>query len=493
MNALTAIRRNAGKALAGTKTFNSGNWVDSNLPGNIYSSGGTGRLHTIPSTRINWDNAAGDLRLCPAVQACLNAIHDNIHQAPMIMLRQKADSTWDTIEEHPLLDLLSYPNEDQDGVEFEQSMMDDYDIDGNAFAVIERNNGGQVAELKWHPRHCVSPYSSASRPDVVEFYWLRIGNTMIKVPPEDMWHLKNGIDPFDVRMGMSPVASVHRGVYTLQQALNYGAAMMNNFGTVGAFISPKDGNFVFDPVEYKELYRDKTRGDNVGDVFASEVPVDVVWPKTTPQDMALDTLQDRPEADIGAVMRVPPQVSGLHVGRLSKTYANYEEARQAFWEDSLMPKKTIFGYKLKLRLLPEFLTYKNAADLRRQLRTIQVGYDFSKVRALQPDKDKEHERNREDWKLNLITLGEWCEMVGRPAPPADLKDKRYMDLGGMKANLLDAQGGSNPNDPNAKPTAGKSITFPTWSTRIEAELAELEAMHTESDGAVVLNGNGKGH
>lgn len=465
---------------AAYKTFNSGNWVDSDLPGNVMSSR-IGNAFYVPGSRVNWDAVTGEIISCPAVQACFNTLFRNLPQAPPALRQKDSSGDMKAVVGHPLVKMLNKPCPLYDGATLRNMMAFSLFTAGDAFCTIERTKGLQAAELWWWPHNRVTIPPNTG--EIIEYYLVTdMRGKQITVPAEDMVHLKYGLNPHDPRFGLAPLMSGKRPTYSLQLSSNYRANIMRNMGVAGKIVSAKDNTIEFDPIELKAKLDDQTKGDNVGSTVVTDYAVDVHYPGVTPKDMASDTFEDRDEALICALFGVPPQVALLLVGRLMKTDANWKEAREQFWEDCIMPLLGLIGSQLGDRLLPEFEVNPKV------LETYELGFDYSDVRALQPDLDNLHTRAREDWMANLITLAEWKMETGRKPEPGD-ELLRYRDM--APAPSVDNQG--NPVVPGAKPAAGKSITFPTWSTRIEAELAELEAMHRGSEGEVVLNGNGKGH
>src|SRR5207247_140848 len=142
-----------------------------------------------------------------------------------------------------------------------------------------------VAELWWAPHHMVQPFTYPGNDQrFVDFYIYTdpIGRQS-RVPVEDMLHLKYGLDPYDQRLGLSPLASAARPVNSLQQAGNYRPNILRNFGTIGKFVRPKTEmvNTSFKPKEFKEFIDDQTRGDNVGGTVVADFPFDIDFPKVS--------------------------------------------------------------------------------------------------------------------------------------------------------------------------------------------------------------------
>jgi len=225
---------------------------------------------------------------------------------------------------------------------------------------------------------------------------------VVRYEKDQIMHLRIGLDASDPLLGLSPFKSLKQSQYTLDQSVNYSANLMRNFGNAGIIITPKNPEQIFDPQEVTDKWNSKTQRDGAGATMALDVPIDIEYPKNSPQDLALETLQDRPESDICAVLGVPPQVVGLHVGRLSKTYANMKEAREMAWEETVLPMLNLIA----AQITQWFQKYDllNSTD--------RINFDISNIRPLQPDLDALHKRSRENWMRNLITREQWKLAVG---------------------------------------------------------------------------------
>ncbi len=492
MNALQAIRKYAGSSLqkgapivtgntriGGTgSSGNLGDWLSGDSSGNIYNSNGRKSAVWIPGTHINWDMITAEIISCPAAAACLNWKARNRPQAPPVIEQSDEKNEWQAVA-HPLGRKLRRPNAFYDGDTLLNMASFSLDTNGNAYLVAEYTKGGDLGELWWWPHNWVTIPPEYST--FIESYVLRdqLGRH-IEVPAENVFHLKWGLDPEDWRFGMSPLAASKRGVYSLQQSSNYRANILRNFGTVGVIFSPKDGQSTFVPEDVKAAWKDKTSGDNVGSAFAIDVPIDVEFPAVTPQSMAIETMDDRPEADTCALFGLPPQVVGLHVGRLSKTFANYAEARESAWEECIMPENLLLSRQVGFRALPLYVRNSSPAAVEAYLEQFRIGFDYKHVRPLQPDMDALHKRAREDWKFNLLTLGEWCKIVGRDDPPVELADLRYRDLA-MVAPVEEEEKPDDEEDKGSK----------RWDLRELLEMDTVEALEKMHAGSAL--GNGVGH
>jgi HK97 family phage portal protein len=479
MNALALVstmRRNMARSML-KSSFNSGDWVSSSLPGNRSSSMAGSRSYYVPGSGINWANVKGDLWACPAAQACMNWIFRNGPQAPPIIQQRDAKGEWTVLPDHPLQILLERPNPQYDwSILFQQWKLSD-EAGGDGYFAIERDGGGNIAELWWLPHNRVEIRTLPQSGNFIDFYqyWDARGFPH-QIAPEDMLHIRYGLDPYDPRHGMSPTASIDRDIYSLQRAITYRANILNNSGAVGAIFTSANtvDNNEWDPKEVVAYYNDKVTGDQVGSPFGIDANLNITFPKNSPQDMQMATIEDRPEASVCAVIGVPAQVAGVHVGREAKTYANMKEAKESAWEEKLMPDLNRFACQAGHVLLPQYIDVRDPFKRAAAVRNLRVAFDYSNVRPLQPDLDALHERARRDWLANLLTLAEWCAAVGRPDPDPAFANMRFRDFA-----VAVAPGQINPTTEGvAKGVRRKADAGEDWAQRV---IAEMEAIHAEGE------------
>lgn len=389
---------------------------------------GAGRKgHRLAGTSQNWNWLAGDSWDTPAAMAVYRWIISNYLQAPL-MVQRLDGGEWATVQAHPLVKLLNRPNPGYDSGSFWGSMLISYLDDGNAYSGIEFDRLNRPAELWWCNHKAITPRRERDSRKWIDYYQRTTVNGMYPIPEERMLHVRFGIDPVDPLRGLSIIGAGRRSLYTLGEGENFGAVSMKNGGVPMALATPdrskpEYNTFKFDTEAFSRLYSDQTMGDRRGTVLAYDAPINLTWPDVKPGDMALDAIMDRPESNICALLGVPPQVVGLHAGRLAKTYANYAEAREAGWEECIIPLLQMVTAQVGAKLLPHYGIPEDHIGVHWRL-----WFDTSDIRPLQPDLDKLHKRAREDWKAKLIDRWTWKMIVGSVP---DEEDKGVYYSGGL--------------------------------------------------------------
>lgn len=101
-------------------------------------------------------------------------------------------------------------------------------------------------------------------------------------------------------------------------------------------------------------------------------------------DMEIDSIRDLAESRICSALGVPPILVGAKVGLNTATYSNYAQAKESFWEETLLPLYKRIEDSLNRIILPEMPSIAN---------TEKIVFDFSEVRALQDDETDLWNRN----------------------------------------------------------------------------------------------------
>lgn len=249
-----------------------------------------------------------------------------------------------TIEDHPLLELLRHPNPVQDGHALIESLISHLMISGNGY--LERTDERELDRMEVY----------ALRPDRVrvvpgtdgwaEAYEYTVGGLKRRweVDPYrgrmPILHMRR-FHPTDDFYGMSPLDPGAWSVDVHSQAAAYNKALLENSGTPsGAFVytgNPDNGNAMPDDMfeRLKQTIDEQVSGaKNGGKPLVLEGGLD--W-KTMGID--LDKLQfveakNMAAREIAFSLGVPPMLLGIPG---DNTYSNYVEANRAFYRSTVIP------------------------------------------------------------------------------------------------------------------------------------------------------------
>lgn len=380
---------------------NSGGWS---------GSGGYGPWiigQPFPSSRINYAVEAGDPTENGIVMASINWITRTFPQAPFRVVTLSEDQDASLVEEiadHPLTLLLKRPNPYYPGRLLWAATLLSYWVDGNAYWLKARDNGNRVQQLWYEPHYTIRPHWPRDGSKFIDGYQICRGGQWKPelIPVEDVVHFRNGLDPKNPRMGLSPLKPVLREIFSDNEAANFTAALLRNRGIPGLVLSPKPTNgmpgLIEDPEGLKNTIMAKTVGDRRGEPLILQGPTQVDQIAFDPKAMQLDKVRGIPEFRVSSVIGVPAVVAGLGASWTNSTYANMAEAKATAWEENILPTQDIITATMDVQLLPDFTD--DPAEI--------CDFDTRNVPALAEDQDALYKRVTEayngGWMLRMTAL-----------------------------------------------------------------------------------------
>lgn len=277
---------------------------------------------------------------------CVNLIADSISTIPHILYKTSGKNKVE-VESHQILDVFAKPNPMQDKEAFIKSVISYYCLTGNSY--IEKVMlGSKLKEL----------YSR--RPDQMEIkpgpnglpseYVFTIQNQKYSFPVDfitgesDIKHLKT-FNPNDDWMGMSPIEAMAMDVDIVNAMNLWNLSLLQNSGRPsGALIyKPDMGPSTLTPNQRNELRREIDEKVTGAKNNARPLLLDggFTWQEMSlsPDEMDFLNSKDVSEKDIALAFGVPGQLIGV---KDSQTFANFEQARAVFYEDTAVPVAKMF-------------------------------------------------------------------------------------------------------------------------------------------------------
>jgi HK97 family phage portal protein len=371
--------------------------------------------------KINYTREVGDVLGSSIVAATLGWIARNFPEAPLrVRVRDKEGEYQSTTDVGVvrMLSLLDSPNAYWSGALLWMATLLDFWGHGNAvWLKIRGGPGGAITELWWLPWGTLSPKGSETE-YITHYIYKPDGTKEIRIAPEDVVHFRFGIDPENVKVGRSPLSSVIREIYTDAEAANYTAALLTNMGVPGLIIAPEgDARIEKDDAETMKKKAAQTfSGDGRGNTMVLSGAVKVTTLSFSPEQMNLRALRQIPEERVTGVTGVPAIVAGMGAGLARSTFSNFAEAREAGWEECLIPTGRLLSAQIKVQLLPEFVF---------DATPFLADFDPSEVRPLQEDQNKVWDRAGAALARGAITLATYNNMVGLPVAK-DGSDRVYL-------------------------------------------------------------------
>lgn len=352
-----------------------------------------------------WDvSTMGNGASNSAVVACLQVLGVSFSEAHLCVYEYQDDLEVKQ-ERHPLTLLLRRPNPYMSGDILQQYIINAMHVSGDAYLIKQKNNAGQLVALYPLMPEQVTP--KGNNEELITHYEYQTKSQKVMIQPEDMVHIRLGLDPNDHKKGFAPLRSVLREIYGDESAGQMATALLANSGVPSVMITPKD-DFGPTPEEAEQIaktYQSKVSGKNKGMPLILSGSMEVKKMAFSPTELDIGTLRRVPEERISAVLGVPAILAGLGAGLERATYSNAKELREFFTENKLIPLwKQVSEEITQQILMRDYETEK----------TTYAEYDFSEVRALQTDVDELYNRMNVGVQGGWITIAEAREAVGLP-------------------------------------------------------------------------------
>jgi HK97 family phage portal protein len=317
--------------------------------------------------------------------------------------------------DHSMAQLLRFPNPYYTGSAMRMAMAIEFMMDGNAYQLKVRNKLRGPVELMFVPHWCMEPHAPSSG-GYIDYYEYSPNGLMglygtFMVPAEDVIHVRNGVDPENVRKGLSSLKILLREIYTDEQASMFTAMLLKNNGVPGLILSPKDPTATLggDPTETKAYIMEQFRGTRAGEPMVMKRATEVHYLGMEPSKLDLSALRDVPEERVTALLGIPAAVVGFGSGlQQTKVGATMAEMRAMAYEDCIIPMQNNFSDGWDLFLLPDFEP---------EPRGYRAVWDLSGVRVLQEDLNKKVDRLTRQLTAGAITLEKYHEALEMESAP----------------------------------------------------------------------------
>jgi HK97 family phage portal protein len=264
----------------------------------------------------------------------INRIADAIASVKLGVYRGETE-----LVDHPLLTLLRRPNPMQSYGDYVRAKVSYLMIAGNGYE--ERFIvGSEVKELYQLRPDRMSIMPSTNGVPAAYIYKVGQNTTRWDVDPRtlnsDVRHIKL-FNPLNDWYGMSPIEA---GAYALDQnneSMAWMQALLQNSARPSGALTVKDSGTLSDEnfnrlkAQIEEQY---SGSSNAGRPMLLEGGLDWQQMGLSPDDMSIIETKFSSARDVALAFGVPPQLLGIPG---DNTYANYAEARLAFWEDTALP------------------------------------------------------------------------------------------------------------------------------------------------------------
>lgn len=334
------------------------------------------------------------------VYACINQVASAVGSIQWVLYADRRKKR--EIEQHELLDLLARPNPYMSGSKLVENTIGFLKISGQGYIEANTDKNGKPLELFCLRPDRMKPLAGNGQVPVVGYRYT-VGGVYHDFTPEQILHLKE-FNPTDDFEGLAPLEVAGRSVDSINEAKKHNVAMFQNgarpTGALSAQTWLTDQQYEKLKNEIKENYQGAA---NAGRPLLLEGAM--TWHEMGLSQKDMDWLQGQllSAREICIVYGVPPQMLGLPD---SQTYSNYQEARRAFYMETVLPTMRWLRDELNNWLVPKF-------DKR-----LYLDFDLDAIDALQDDRNIKAKRN--------------CDLVDRGIIS---RNEARMDMGWDKATV----------------------------------------------------------
>jgi len=382
-----------------------------------HPGGGTGG--TLPFlTNVSIDRADADFAKrvgtgmnSSVVMATVQWIQRAMQTAPALVEQRQTDGDWEKLHDHPMSVLLDSPNDFYAGSHLLSATVLSYLTDGNAYWFIVPNNAGRPVDLWYVPHWLIRPIFPRDGSEFISFYEYTPGGQRLRVERENVVHFRHGLDPKNIRLGVSPLISALAEIWTDMEAATFIANLLGNSGVPGLLITPKGDTVPMGAPEtetMKQYVKERTTGRFRGEPLilnGATVVQQLAW---DPQQMDLTAATDRAEERVTALLGIPATVVGFSAGLETSDVGSTMKARlNQAWTNGVIPLQDNLADTLARQLLPQF---GSPAGKR-------VQFDRSEVAALQEDQDKIWARVGKAVNEQWLSVADAQRMAGMDALP----------------------------------------------------------------------------
>jgi len=338
---------------------------------------------------------------CAYAYRCVNIKADALASIPWLLYTEKGG---DELDRHPLLDLLAHPNPRQGGSEFIRNVEAYLQLNGNSYTYAPPNTLTGPKELYSLRPDMTQPIEgNAENPVAYYMYSGKWGST--RIAPEDMMHLKC-FNPMDEIRGMSPLLAAALAIQQNNESHVWNVATLQHGGRPSGVLSTQGNLNDKQADRMRKDMKDKYSGAaNASKIMVLEAGMSWTQVGMTAEEMSWLEGIKLSAREISLVFGVPPEIVG---DSSNKTYSNYQEARKAFWQETVLPEAYNLRDELNNWLAPKFKK-KGGKDL-------YLDINIDAIDALQEDRTAMWNRlNATNW----LTINEKRQAAGYDAIGSD--------------------------------------------------------------------------
>ena len=333
----------------------------------------------------------------PYVFAAIDYIAKSVAGVPWKITRVggKQDVEADA-QTHPLLDLLTHPNPRQGRTAFVRDLVGYLLLSGNCYLLRAGPTTGAPREL-WLLRPDRTQIKAGTPTEPIAAYTYTVNGNRQEFAPEFVRHIRT-FNPLDDYYGLPPAKPAARSIDQNNESRKWNVALLQNGARPSGALSA-DGS-LSDEVRtrLREQFEEQRTGPrNAGKHLLLEGGLKWLEMSLSPADMHWLEGQKLSAREIAIVFSVPPELLG---DSENKTYSNWQEARQAFYTETILPLLDVIRDELNSWLVPLFGG------------GIYLTYDADEIEALQENRQQVWSSAAQAYNAGILTKNEAREAMG---------------------------------------------------------------------------------
>lgn len=382
------------------------------------------------------------------VMAGIRWLGNTLPEPPIEVMKPGADDD-EVIDNHPLSKLMRRPNPYTSGSTLWKAFAYSWIISGNVY-LIKFRKFERVTQLWYEPHWTIRPRwvndqkgryipasESQSSPGVfrndnpnafINYYEVERNGEKVRIEVDDVIHFRDGIDPYNTRLGLSGIQTILREIYGDSAAAEYAGGLLAANGVPPFVLSINDK---LGQLTEEDIIGIKSRLMAQLNTKGAREPLVTQFATVEKMGMTADEIDLRTsrylsEERFAAVTGIPLEVLNLGAGNEHSTYNNVSEAEKTATRRYLVPLWWHRDEELTVQLLPEFDNDESH----------YVESDTSEVAALQEDENAKWARIGKAYQDQWITRAEARTLADFDAEEGD---DVYLVRGGTETVTLEQE------------------------------------------------------
>lgn len=303
----------------------------------------------------------------PVVNRCVRLVAESANRVPLVAVDGSK-----RLSEHPVLTLLRRPNPHQSGSELLEAVYAYLQTAGNAYLNAAIADGEVKGLFCLRPDRMRVVAGSDGWPTAYAYTSGGRTETLRQdlAPVASVLHLAL-FHPLDDHYGLSPLEAAQQSLDLHNAAARWNKALLDNSARPSGALVYSAGAGLLTAEQFERLKGELELAfqgaSNAGRPMVLEGGLDWKSIGISPRDMDFIEAKHTAAREIALAFGVPPMLLGIPG---DNTYANYAEANQSFWRQTVLPLVARTAASLTRWLAPRFGG------------ALRIGYDADAVEAL---------------------------------------------------------------------------------------------------------------